>query len=69
MNFRPMPFEGHRNESFTIENEYFSYSDYVVTPCFNKSSSHGGPIRSDLPLRVSYSGDCILKIELMDQTR
>jgi hypothetical protein len=68
-NFHPMPSEGHSNESFTIEKEYFSYSDYVVTPCFNKSSSHGGPIRPDLPLRVSYSDDCILKIELMGQTR
>jgi hypothetical protein len=57
INFHPMPSEGHRNESFTIENEYFSYLDFVVTPCFNNSSSHGGPIRPDLPFRVSYSGE------------
>jgi hypothetical protein len=40
--FHPMPFEGHTEERFVVQNEGFSYSDYVVTPCFNNTSSHGG---------------------------
>jgi hypothetical protein len=62
--FHAMPYEGHSEEQFTIANERFSYSDYVVTPCFNHSVSHGGPaIRDGMYLRVSYVDDCILRIE------
>jgi hypothetical protein len=62
--FRPMPYEGHSEESFTISNVRFSYSDYVVTPCFNHSVSHGGPVIHDgMYLRVFYVDDCILRIE------
>ena len=64
LNFHPMPLEGHPLESFIIANETFSYSDYIVTPCFNKTSSHGGPIREGLLLRISFVDDCILRIEL-----
>jgi hypothetical protein len=63
LNFHPMPLEGHPPESFTIANETFSYSDYVFTPCFNKTSNHGGPIREGLVLRISFVDDCILRIE------
>lgn len=65
-NFKPMPYEGHAEESFTLERERFSYSDYVYTPCFNHSSAHGGPIRADLHIRVSYIDGCILKIERLE---
>jgi hypothetical protein len=64
-NFHPMPLEAHPPESFTIGQETFSYSDYVVTPCFNNTSSHGGPIRPGLTLRVSFNDDCILRIDLL----
>ncbi|HEY2353099.1 MAG TPA: hypothetical protein VGH83_11345, partial [Candidatus Acidoferrum sp.] len=53
-NFRPMPPEGHQLESFEIASQTFSYSDYVLTPCFNKTASHGGPIRQGLELRIWY---------------
>lgn len=71
--FKPMPFEGHALESFRVQGHQFSYSDYIWTPCFNNSSSHGGPIRSGLSVRISYyelSGtplserNCILKLEV-----
>jgi hypothetical protein len=61
-NFRPMPPEGHQLESFEIAGQVFSYSDYVSTPCFNNTSSHGGPIRQGLELRIWYVDNCILKI-------
>jgi hypothetical protein len=42
----------------------FSYSDYVIVPCFNNTASHGGPIRDGLRVRIAYSGNCILKLEV-----
>jgi hypothetical protein len=62
--FQPMPFEGHRDECFTVENKRFCYSDYGPSAGFNNSTSHGGPIRENLPVRVSYVGDTIVRLEV-----
>jgi hypothetical protein len=61
--FRPMPYEGHPEESFSVAGHTFTYSDYVDAQCFNNSASHGGPIRDGLPVRISYTDNCILRIE------
>ncbi len=66
-NFGPMPYSGHQNELFSVNGVQFSYSDYVVSPCFNNTASHGGPISEGLRVRVAYSGDCILKLEVARQ--
>ena len=67
-NFHPMPVEGHDSERFTVSNVHFAYSDYVVTAGFNQSSSHGGPIREGLQVRISYDGPSadatIVKLEI-----
>jgi hypothetical protein len=67
-NFAPMPHGGHKRESFTVNGVRFSYSDYNVTPAFNRSRSHGGPIREGLAVRVSYVAEephhPILKLEI-----
>jgi hypothetical protein len=63
-NFHPMPFSGHQNETFSVSGVEFSYSDYVLVPCFNNTASHGGPIRDGLRVRIAYSGNCILKLEV-----
>lgn len=63
--FRPMPYEGHQDEVFTVDRHIFSYTDFAFTPCFNRSSSHGGPIRAGLNLRIAYVDDCILRIDLV----
>ena len=63
-NFHPMPYSGHQNETFSVSGIQFSYSDYVLIPCFNNTSSHGGPIREGLRVRIAYSGNCILKLEV-----
>jgi hypothetical protein len=55
--FHPMPYEGHQNECFRVEKEKFCYSDYEVSPAFNQSASHGGPIRAGLPVRITYYED------------
>lgn len=64
--FKPMPYLGHGMESFCISDTdaCFSYSDYVVTPGFNQTSTHGGPIQQGLPVRVTYDGNTILKLEV-----
>jgi len=55
--FRPMPYEGHQSECFRVDKERFCYSDYEVSPAFNQSASHGGPIRVGLPVRIAYYED------------
>lgn len=63
-NFHPMPYEGHQEECFTVQAETFCYSDYVITGGFNNATSHGGPIREGLPVRVSYIGNTIVRLEV-----
>lgn len=63
-NFRPMPYEGHQDECFSVQSETFCYSDYGITAGFNNSASHGGPIREGLPVRVSYVGNTIVRLEV-----
>ena len=68
--FHPMPYEGHQDECFSVQDKRFCYSDYDVSPGFHNTSSHGGPIRSGLPVRIIYSGDTILRLEIpKDQVR
>jgi hypothetical protein len=62
--FHPMPFEGHQDECFTVQGVQFCYSDYMVGRGFNNTSSHGGPIRAGLPVRISHSGNTILELEI-----
>jgi hypothetical protein len=63
-NFVPMPYQGHATESFTINGIPFHYSDYIVTSGFNNTASHGGPIRAGLYVRIWYSGNDILKLQI-----
>jgi hypothetical protein len=63
-NFVPMPVTGHAMESFCVSTVCFKYSDYAVTAGFNRTSSHGGPIREGLPVRITYFGNIILKLEI-----
>ena len=62
--FRPMPYEGHQDECFTVQAKTFCYSDYDMTAGFHNSASHGGPIREGLPVRVFYVGDMIVRLEV-----
>jgi len=63
-NFRPMPYEGHQEECFSVQSQTFCYSDYVVTGGFNNATSHGGPIHLGLAVRVSYIGGAIVRLEV-----
>ena len=69
-NLNPMPDDGSSNESFTISGHTFSYNDYVElnpTTCFNQTMPHKGPIRNGLLLRIRFTNQCILQIEMLPQ--
>ncbi len=63
-NFHPMPAGGHDKESFCVGNRWFEFSDYMVSPGFNNTSSHGGPIREGLKVRIHHRGNDILRLEI-----
>jgi len=62
--FVPMPVTGHAMERFCVHDTCFEYSDFVITSGFNNTSSHGGPIREGLPVRVTFVGNKIVKLEI-----
>lgn len=66
VHFKPMAYMGHQPERFCISDSEtcFSYSDFVVTPGFNQTSVSGGPIHNGLPIRVTYTGNTIVKLEV-----
>lgn len=67
MNFHPMPFSGHANESFVVNGVKFEYSDYGVTAGFNNSASHGGPIREGLVVRIWHFRGRILRLDIKEE--
>jgi hypothetical protein len=64
--FHPMPASGHDTERLRINGLQFAYSDYVITPGFHQTESHGGPVHADSRLRLSYIGPEIVKLEVAD---
>ncbi len=64
MDFDPLAYKGHQNESFTVNGKHFEYSDYWITNGFNRTASHGGPIQAGLQVRISYVGNTIIKLEV-----
>jgi len=62
--FKPMPYEGHQDECFSVQDQRFCYSDYEVGPGFHHATSHGGPIRAGLPVRIAYKDGLILRLEV-----
>ena len=67
-NFDPMPYGGHKDESFCIVRTCFHYSDFDLTGGgFNNTSSHGGPIRPGLPVRVTYVDGTIVRLQIGTQ--
>jgi hypothetical protein len=47
-----------------------AYSDHAVVPGFHNSSSHGGPVRAGLQVRIHYAPGVtspnIVKLEVAD---
>jgi len=67
--FTPLSDFGNKRESFRVSDHWFAYSDYGVTGGFNNTSTHGGPIREGLPVRVTYVGNTIVRLEVADPKR
>ncbi len=64
--FVPMPYEGHANEKFSVNGQTFSYSDYSISAGFNNTSSHGGPIREGLQVKIWHHCNTILKLAIKE---
>ena len=69
--FQPMPYQGDKDEFFTVKGVTFRYSDYYINGGFKNTSSHGGPMREGLFVRITYktisgSENVILKLEIRD---
>ena len=62
--FHPMPYEGHQDECFSVQDQRFCYSDFEIAPGFHNATSHGGPIRSGLPVRIAYRDGRILRLDI-----
>jgi hypothetical protein len=62
--FKPMPYTGHAMESFVVQGVRFEYSDYVITAGCNNTSSHGGPVREGLPVKIWYLRGEILRLDI-----
>jgi hypothetical protein len=64
-NLRRMPSTGpQKAESFTVGNQYFEYSDYVVTAGYNQMQSHGGILRESDRVRIYYYHKDIARLEI-----
>jgi hypothetical protein len=64
-NFHAMPRTGHDLESFEVSGVRFSYSDYIITPGFHQTASHGGPISEGRTVRIRHVGNDILTVEVL----
>ncbi len=54
-NFDPMPYGGHKYESFEIDGVKFEYTDYRIMIGYHNAKSHGGVIRDNGQyLKIGY---------------
>jgi hypothetical protein len=60
---RPVEGWGQKAETFLVDGKRFEYHGAVVTPGFHRMASQGGPIHDGLRVRVTYSGQDILRLE------
>jgi|SRR6266404_1212288 len=53
-----------KDETFVVSGHRFHYSDFTITPGFNNTQVHGGPIHDGLRVRIHCSGNDIAKLEI-----
>jgi hypothetical protein len=69
-NFKPgTNMRGSAYESFCVKDKCFTYSDYEEQAGFNTMTINGGPIREGLPVRVTFVGNTIVKLEVASSTK
>jgi hypothetical protein len=62
--FKTIPTRGYTRERFCVQKACFEYSDDVTTSAFHTTRLRGGPVREGLPVRVTYTGDSIIRLEV-----
>ena len=63
-NFHPLPFTPGGKESFEVGDLRFEYSDFELKAAHNTTTVHAGPIEDGIFVRVAYTGDKILRLEI-----
>lgn len=58
---------GGKNECIAVADRRFCYSDWVLTPGFNRTRALGGPMQNGLQVRISSIGDTIVRVEMAEQ--
>ena len=62
--FVPMPAGGKGDESFVVNGQRFSYSEYDLTKGYNQTQNQGGPIREGLQVRIAHVNGEIIRLEI-----
>ena len=55
---------GGKTECFTVNARRFCYSDFTVSPGFNRMQDYGGPMEPGLQVRIAAIGDQIVRLEI-----
>ena len=58
---------GGKNECISVAARRFCYSDWVLTPGFNRTRALGGPMQNGLQVRISSIGDTIVRVEVAEK--
>jgi hypothetical protein len=62
--FQAEPRDRSSAEHFSVAGRQFAYSSQsFITPCFNQTALEHGPLRPGMVVRISFTNDCILRIE------
>lgn len=56
--------QDYNRERFCVGRHCFDYSENHIGPGFRQTARRGGPIRLGLPVRVTYVGEHIVKLEI-----
>lgn len=51
-------------EQFTVNGVPLGFGSQGLPKCFHRPAANGGPIREGLPVRITYNGSCIVKVEI-----
>jgi hypothetical protein len=53
-------------EQFTVNGVLLGYGSLGLPKCYHRPAANGGPIREGLPVRITYNGHCIVKVEILE---
>jgi hypothetical protein len=62
--FQPLAVGVHGRESFRVDGRLFQYNEFDLSPGYHQTARAGGFIREGDYVRIAYSGDAILRVEV-----